>query len=66
MFVVGVCVVIVVLSCLGIVLDCFCFEGFLFVKIKLCCDKLEVLSEEYCILIFYELIYCILDMFVDM
>lgn len=36
----GVCVVIVVLSVVGLFSDCFSFEGFLLVKVSGCCDCL--------------------------
>lgn len=64
--VLGVCVVIVVLSVVGLFSDCFIFEGFLLVKGVGCCEWLNGLVGEICMLVFYEFLYCIIELLVDM
>lgn len=58
----GLCVVIIVLSVLGLLFDSFSFEGFLLVKSKVCKDKLLEIVKVSCICIFYELLYWICEL----
>lgn len=61
----GSCVVIIALSVAGLFFDRFCYEGFLFVKLKGRRDALKVIEAESRTLIFYEFIYRLLDSLED-
>lgn len=64
-FVSGVFVVISVLILVGLLMDVFFFEGFLLNVKIVCCNKLDVLCDISGILVFYESLKCLVDMFVD-
>lgn len=66
MLVLGVCVVIIVVCCFGLLIDCFQFIGFIFVKSKVRQIFFIEVVNLGIISIMYESIYCIMVSFDDL